>query len=82
MSKRTHIHVTDHAVVRYLERVGGFQIEELRRQIAERLATRIMPHDCSVLIDGHRYVLRWELGCLHLVTVLLPDTVNSPGVKP
>jgi hypothetical protein len=34
--KRT-VRVTDHAVLRYLERVGGFDIETLRQNMARRV---------------------------------------------
>ena len=30
-----HIHVTDHAVIRYLERVKGLDVEATRRHIAD-----------------------------------------------
>ena len=33
------IHVTDHALVRYLERIEGFDIDGIRRQIAESLSS-------------------------------------------
>ena len=42
--KRSRLRVSDHAVLRYLERVGGFDIERLRREIARRA--------CGVVVDG------------------------------
>ena len=33
--------VTDHALVRVLERVGGFEIERLRREIAKKVQAAV-----------------------------------------
>lgn len=62
--------VTDHAVLRYLERIGGFDIEGLRRQIADRLSKSALPGAQSVNIDGYRYVLRDADGTSVVTTVL------------
>lgn len=35
MSKRLQVSVTDHAVLRYLERVKGFDVEAVRRHIVD-----------------------------------------------
>lgn len=56
MSSR--LHVTDHAVVRYLERVMGVDVKAIRRQIAKnaRLAEE---HDCSAVNSGgFHYVMQ------------------------
>lgn len=55
MSQR--LGVTDHALIRYLERVGGFQMEALRRDIAHRLQPYADTGACSVVIDGHVYMI-------------------------
>ncbi|WP_411836722.1 hypothetical protein [Paracoccus sp. ME4] len=49
--------VTDHALIRYLERVGGFEIEALRRDIAHRLQPASDAGAASVVIDGHVYLI-------------------------
>lgn len=49
--------VSDHAVLRYLQRVGGFDIDTLRGQIAERVGARAVPGAKAVVIDGFRYHL-------------------------
>lgn len=52
------VRVTDHAVLRYLERVGGFDIEGLREDIARRMAQSVadVAKQC-VVVDGHRFVI-------------------------
>ncbi len=49
--------VSDHAVLRYLERVGGFEIEALRQSIERRAAKALLPGASAVVIDGHRFVV-------------------------
>lgn len=71
MTSRKHrVLVSDHAVLRYLERVGGFDIESLRRQIADRLEAVARAGAESVVIDGYRYVLRSDSGGPVVTTVL------------
>jgi hypothetical protein len=57
--------ITDHAVVRYLERVRGVDIDAVRREIAARVATGLEAGACGVLVEGMEY--RIENG--HVVTV-------------
>ena len=60
------IKVSDHAVVRYLERVDGFDVEATRQAIACSLdspATRELVefsggHPCKVTVDGKSYFIR------------------------
>lgn len=47
--------VTDHAVLRYLERVQGFDVETVRRKIAERCAAPMASGAVSLIFDGHRF---------------------------
>jgi hypothetical protein len=56
--KVSSVRVTDHAVLRYLERIGGFEIEKLRQEIAARVAQSVTRGQHTVLIDGHRFVLK------------------------
>lgn len=66
------IRVTDHALVRFLERSGAADIDELRNLIARSLergrrqAERAGIGDFSIVADGLRYVVRGN----ELVTVL------------
>lgn len=64
------VRVTDHAVLRYLERVGGFDIETLRHQIAQRMTLPATMGVHTVIIDGHRYVVK-DLGNEAVVVTVL-----------
>lgn len=68
-------HVTDHAVLRYLERVKGVDVEATRREIAARvdkvlqdprLTDSAMDNATGVVIDGHSY----RMESLTIVTVM------------
>ena len=60
------IQVSDHAVVRYLERVKGFDVEGIRRQIAESLGSpstkRLIEFsrgaNCKIKVGNAVYCLR------------------------
>ena len=52
MKKQPSIRVSDHAVLRYLERVGGFEIEALRQNIAKRCESAVNAGASSITIDG------------------------------
>jgi hypothetical protein len=49
--------VTDHALVRVLERVGGFEIERLRREIARKVQAAVDAGAGAVVIDGYAYII-------------------------
>ena len=68
MSKR--LIVTDHAVLRYLERLGGFNIAGLRRDIAARLQPAADAGARGVVIDGHSFVIDHSENGPVVVTVL------------
>ena len=76
-SHKHRVLVSDHAVLRYLERVGGFDIETLRRQIADRLEAHAAAGAQSVIIDGHRYVMRDDTGSCVVTTVLAKGWMPS-----
>ncbi|WP_193668268.1 hypothetical protein [Paracoccus kondratievae] len=54
---KQRVHVSDHALLRYLERVGGFEIERLRKEISARLQPWSGIGYGAVVIDGHAYVI-------------------------
>lgn len=58
--------VSDHAVLRYLERVEGVDIEAIRREIGRRADRGIEAGACGVVSGG--FVYRIEAGVV--VTVL------------
>ena len=64
------ITVSDHAVLRYLERVGGFDVECLRREIAARVGKTALTGSHNVVIDGHRFVIKRGIDGPVVVTVL------------
>lgn len=69
------IHVTDHAFVRFLERSGALDVEQLRALIAgslergRKMAERAGTANYVIVVDGLRYVV--EGG--NLVTVIADD---------
>lgn len=78
------IHVTDHALVRFLERSGALDVEQLRGMISASLdrgrkaAERAGIADYIIVVDGLRYVVEDE----KLVTVMVDaghPTVRRPG---
>lgn len=50
--------VTDHAVLREIQRVHGLDVEGIRRAIARKVARGMEKGAVGVLVDGVRYVLR------------------------
>ena len=58
MSRRPLPEVTDHAVLRHLERAQGVDVEAVRREIARTVARGAERGAVGVLINGLRYVLR------------------------
>lgn len=71
--------ITDHALVRFLDRTGAAEIEKLRLMLAHSLerarlgAERAGVADYVITADGLRYVVRDDA----LVTVLEAD--RAPG---
>jgi hypothetical protein len=68
------LHVTDHAIVRFLERAGGMDVEALRGAIERSLARAhdaartVSDSDYLVRVDGMTFVVRGAA-----VTTVLPD---------
>lgn len=53
--KKSRIPVSDHAMLRYLERVQGLDIERLRREIGARVDHAAAQGACGIIIDGFSY---------------------------
>lgn len=51
------VRVTDHALVRFLERAGGFEIEKLRREIARKVQRSAPDGATGIKIDGVNFVI-------------------------
>lgn len=68
------ITISDHALLRFLERAGGFDVEPLREQMAAALARageaarEIGGGHYLIVVDGMRFVVRDDT----VVTVLGP----------
>ncbi len=72
--KRVPIKVTDHAVLRYLQRVKGVDVEALKAEIAQ-LVHLASEHAgaCSVNVDGKRYLLKNGV-----VITVMPKSMPNP----
>lgn len=55
---KTDIRVTDHAVLRYLERAHGLDVEAVRKHLAGRAMTGIQLGASAVIIEGVKLVLK------------------------
>lgn len=78
--KRPRVSVTDHAVVRYLERVGGFDIDTLRREIARRVQAAANAGASTVTIDGAVFVIVAGDNGPTVTTVMTRDQVTQARV--
>lgn len=58
-ASKADISVTDHAVIRYLERVEGFDLENIRSQIRDIVQQEVDKHgDCVVKNQGWQFIVR------------------------
>lgn len=74
----TNLRVSDHAMVRYLERAGGFDIARLRADIARRVTSTARCLPGSVDIDGLSFIVRDDGNGLVITTVILPNPKPLP----
>ncbi len=79
MTKR--LAISDHALVRYLERVGGFEIECLREQLAARLQPFVADTRGAVIIDGHAYVIERNQHTGPVLVTVIPAGVRQRILK-
>lgn len=59
--KKPIVHITDHALVRYLERVLLVDVDGLRRRIGREIDGRLiegMPDPCGITVNGVTYKLK------------------------
>lgn len=56
--KKPKAHVTDHAVLHYLERVHGIDIDAVREEVCQVVDKAIEMGAGAVIVDGLKYVLR------------------------
>lgn len=57
-----HPRITDHAVIRYLERVKGVDVDALRHEIGKLVTHGVEQGACGVTVAGFNY--RIEGGCV------------------
>lgn len=76
--KKRPVEVSDHAVLRYLERVGGFEIEALRQNIASHIQASAPDGACSIVVDGFRFVIRSD-GHTRVETTVLRREWDGPA---
>lgn len=73
-------HITDHAIVRYLERVVGMDIESCKKDMLSKLPEDFRPSSktefVNILVDGLRYVVRENL--IISVTPIEPKSADAP----
>ena len=57
--KKSRIGVSDHALIRYMERVMGLDVERIRREIGRKV-DRIADFDGAraIVIDGYAYTVQ------------------------
>ncbi len=72
--KKPLVPVTDHAVIRYLERVLNIDIESHRRAIGHRVDMAVAMGASAIIIDGFRYILSDG----HVISIV---EVNTPNMK-
>lgn len=77
----TSLHVTDHAVLRYLERAHGLDVEAVRRHIASRCATAVELRATTVIVERVKFVLAERGTDLAVVTVLKARWPNKLGAS-
>ena len=52
------VHVSDHAVLRYLERFAGIDTEAVRKMIEEKAAAAVKAGALSLKIDGVVFLMK------------------------
>jgi hypothetical protein len=68
----TEIHISDHAIIRYLERAHGLDVDAVRRHLAGRLVTGARLGAIGVTIDNVKLVLQHHDQGVTVVTALFP----------
>lgn len=76
--KKSIATVTDHAVLRYLERVAGLDVERVRREIGRRVDRGAELGASGVVVDGIRYVLS-PMGSVITVMIASREELRHPS---
>lgn len=75
--KRPRTHVSDHAIIRYLERVQGFDILRLKAEIGHRVDEAAQAGASAVIIDGFSYQITTDESGRPVVGTILPQRPES-----
>ena len=78
---RRKVRVTDHALIRFLERAGGFEIEKLRREIAKKVYKSAPEGATGIKVDGIQFVIVGD-GEERVVTTVLDQQWFNKGQHP
>lgn len=74
------VRVTDHALIRFLERAGGFEIEKLRRAIEKKVYRSAPEGATGIKVDGVNFVIVSD-GPERVVTTILDSDWANHGPK-
>ena len=76
------IHVSDHALLRYIERVQGISLEDLRQKIAEIVIVPAKAGASTVTVDGFTYCfVERRSGDVVVTTILFNEMRAKQRVK-
>lgn len=82
MTPRRPVRVCDHALLRFIGRVGGLDVEGLRRHVAESMERAVVAaetigiRELVVVADGNKYVI-----VRGVVVTVLDGKMNHKRVK-
>ncbi len=73
--KKPVAHVTDHAVLRHLERVQGIDVEAVRRELGHKVDAAVEAGARATVVEGIRYVLVEDrlISCVPVKSIPLRD---------
>ena len=82
--KQPRAHVTDHAVLRHLERVHGIDVESVRLELGYKVDAAIEAGAAATVSDGIRYVLVEDrlISCIPVKSVPLRGRRNRRRARP
>ena len=76
-----YVEVTDHAVVRWLERAKGIDVAALRREIADLCEPAMLLGAVSVRVSGVKFQLAGNRVCT-VVRTKSPENRHAPVLEP
>ena len=72
---KPRVHISDHALVRYIERVKGFDVEKIRKEIEELVAPTLGTNATAISANGFTFVIKGGY-----VTTVVPGSTPA-GAK-